>query len=406
MNQVHSLSMNPKTAPSLMRKFVLSPVLDFWLLGGLSILVCIAMHFGNSLKGEFAPLQVRFLQLGVLFSVLSLVCNHPHFMISYSLGYGRGRKFIFSHWITLIAIPIAMLGAFLIAFLKYDLEIPGFRIPSIMNHFFSLISISTNFGSSSILGDEILELSIWIMYLTVGWHYAKQVYGCMMVYARFGNYKLSSKQCLVLKWSTFSVAAYQFVYIANLMSQYSVDGQIQDSRFQGIQLSAIGFPNGAVTLLGFMVSGFALLSCLIFLKNYLETKSFPPVNLIVPWIAFHVWWIPIGNLPEYYLLMIPFFHSLQYLPFAFRVDLQKFKLGFWHPLFVFLNGFVLLAIGFLAFELVPTFLDSSISMSSDRTPLFFVTTFAVFINIHHFFIDSVVWKLKDQTVRTRLLFQN
>jgi hypothetical protein len=135
-------------------------------------------------------------------------------------------------------------------------------------------------------------------------------------------------------------------------------------------------------------------------RNYLRHKAWPSWNVAVAWVAFHIWWIPMLRQQEYYLLLVPFFHSLQYLPFALKMEKagKPSRSRLRQTLFLF--GVV--AIGVVMFELVPEALDHSLNTEINEVPWFFTIAFIVFINIHHFFIDSVIWRLRQTDVQKGL----
>jgi len=71
-----------------------------------------------------------------------------------------------------------------------------------------------------------------------------------------------------------------------------------------------------------------------------------------------------------------------------------------------LFGFVALGtlLGYLAMDAVPRFFDSRFHYDQGIFgPNLFYFAFIVFINIHHYFIDNVIWRFKDPEVRTYLL---
>lgn len=378
---------------------------DFWMLGGMSILFCAIMHLVNLLKDDVHVFQMRFLQVGTLLSLLSIVCNHPHFMISYRFGYGRGTRFILQNWFSLIAIPTLMIVGYSVAFLNYHTDISGFANSISINRFFEFLGMTFTVGSSGKLGEEILGLSIWVMYLSVGWHYSKQTYGCMMVYAFYNGYRLSPWQKSMFKWGTMALAVFQFVWMARSVEQYSAAGGSPDSRFQGIHLSTLGLPQWMASASLTVMACFAILAIGIILSIYKNSKKWPPIQFVTTWLALYIWWVPLTQLPEYYILMVPFFHSLQYLPFALRLESAKIKKNRWFYLQSSIRLLILVAVGFGIFDLIPSLLDSSLQTESHQTAWFFSTSFIIFINIHHFFIDSVVWKFNDAEVRNGLLFK-
>lgn len=348
--------------------------------------------FAASFFKEDSPMvQQRFFQVAATFSILSLVCNHPHFMVSYRFGYGRGSKFLFQHWISLIFVPLTLLLIYTVGYFFFDTNIEKASLLNWINPIFETLGIGFRLGQNAKLGYEILSLSILIMYFTAGWHYSKQVYGCMMTYSKFNNYPLLKWQKKILKWSVFSVAFYQLVYMFHLIDTSSSSGY-QDSRFAGIQLTTMDLPESLIYVAGTLVGVLFVLSLSIFIFNFRKYKTLPALNVLVPWIAFYIWWIPFVSLPEFYFMMVPFFHSLQYLPFAYRMENSKIKKDQWYYLQVTARLSLLLAIGVACFEWIPVYLDLNLKTEAHQTAWFFMTAFAVFINIHHFFIDSVVWK--------------
>lgn len=363
------------------RSYVYSQFVDFWLLGGLSIFVCLFMHMANHFKSDVEIINLRFVQMGALFSVLSLFFNYPHFMMSYRFGYSRGYKFIRHYWFSLLVLPLTLLSIFLLAYFFYNSDLLGTRY-----------------------GESALNYTILLMYLTVGWHYSKQIYGCMMVYAFYDEYPLGKWQKLIIRWSTLSVGIYQFAYVANTFArkpkeQYSQGFNIQ-SQFSMPFLLPPWLESLAILLM-ILLGGLTLISFGLIYKRH---KRFPSINFLVPWMSFYIWWIPFGDLPEYYILMVPFFHSIQYLLFAYRIEHQELAENFKNNSKFFIRVLLVLAAGFLFFEFIPDILDKNLETNVYQTRWFFVTVFATFLNVHHFFIDSVIWKFKDKEIKSKLLY--
>ncbi|OFV92211.1 MAG: hypothetical protein A3G76_10615 [Acidobacteria bacterium RIFCSPLOWO2_12_FULL_65_11] len=104
-------------------------MLDFWLLGGASILVWLVMISLEGFRGSWAIGQ-HFSHLTATTLSLSLLINYPHFLMSYKLAYTRGRSFVFGHWWQLIVVPIALAGIFAAAYLFYDVPVDSLPIVS------------------------------------------------------------------------------------------------------------------------------------------------------------------------------------------------------------------------------------------------------------------------------------
>jgi hypothetical protein len=102
------------------------------------------------------------------------------------------------------------------------------------------------------------------------------------------------------------------------------------------------------------------------------------------------------------MMAVPFFHSLQYLPFVYRVERPSVKKGYWFYPNATFRVLILCLIGFAAFEFIPNVLDEKLNTAGHQVPLFFLIAFVVSLNIHHFFIDSVVWKFNDPKIRETL----
>ena len=370
--------------------------LDFWLLGGASIVVWLFLAVAQYGKAEYFFINQRFLQIGAAFSLLTLVCNHPHFMASYALAYGRGSKFCWHHWFCLIFVPVFLIALFCVAY--FNLNETSLEASWKINSFFSHLGIGFRFGEAQTVGAEILGISVWLMYFTVGWHYSKQVFGCAMVYANYDAYPLNSNQRRVLKMGLFGVAFYSFCHLIFRWKNYSPF--TPHFQFLGLSITELGFPLWLefVSKIWLFLGAMAII-VFIFIRNYISFKKLPSLNFLVPIVSFFIWWVPLFTQREFYYLIVPFFHSLQYLPFAYRMEIEAkpHKTSFGFRL-----GLLLLA-GFLSFEVIPGFMDMHFSQNNTSTALFFTIAFAVFINVHHFFLDSVLWRFKDSSIRDVLL---
>lgn len=378
------------------RTALISRTVDFWLLGGGSIVILALLIFTSGYPSS-GPVSQRLMQLPVAVALLSLIANHPHFMISYRFAYARGARFIFKNWFALVAVPVAMLLAVLVAFLNFNVETDGVSFIQTANDFLGDRDIAYRFAFEPYLGSEILGIGILVMNFTVGWHYSKQVFGALLVYARFDKFILSRLSKTSLKANLLALAALQFVWLVRLTEKVMPNG-VTDQRFPGVSVSPLGFSENLERVaLGLTLFSFALAAVAIW-KDIRKQKKWPSVNFMVIWISFYLWWFPAFVFP-YFIMLIPFFHSLQYLAFAHRMSSSLGEHKGPQPVLNTLKVFALIAIGFLAFELLPNALDLSLETSAHQTTWFFVTAFALFINIHHFFIDSVIWRSNHPFVR-------
>ncbi len=385
-------------APQKQQLSLISRTADFWLIGGASIVIWVILSLSQILRDSSFAIQSHFLQLGATFGLLSLVCNYPHFMLSYRFAYSRGWRFILNNSFSLLIVPLIFIVTYAWAFTHFHSEIGIPFTMDLINQTLARVGIDFKFGSSLNLGTELMRLSIWVMFLTVGWHYSKQVFGCMIVYSKFEGYPLTRFQRALLKSSVFSVAFLNFVYMSKINTQ---SGQFQPLLFFSVPLSDLGFADIYLTIAQVWL-GISILSVLWFVvyRNYVLNKIWPTRNIAVPWIAFHIWWIPILRQQEFYFLIVPFFHSLQYLPFAFKMEQSKNRdVSPWRKM-LFLMGLVF--VGLMTFELIPEALDKVLRTEVNELPMFFTIAFVVFINVHHFFIDSVIWRSNQREIKYSL----
>jgi len=380
---------------------VISRFADFWLLGGASVLVWAILIFGQAFRDEVSVIENHFQQLGAFCSLMSIFCNYPHFIISYRFGYGRGFKFVLKNWFPLIAVPLGLIALYDLAYFKFDTSISDLWWFVQLNAILEIFGIPIRPGVFTNIGTVVMTLSLWIMNLTVGWHYSKQAFGCMMVYAHYDQYLLTKFQRNAIRTSVLSVAVYYFLYFVNMMSEPN-SAYLANS--YSVSLPSIGIPKYLLILSGIEVMiCAAVVIKTVFINNYVQYSKMPSWNFLIPWVAIHIWWIPVMRQKEFLFLLVPFFHSLQYLPFAYRLERPKVKKSKWIDVDISLRVALLIVTGFLAFEFVPSVLDKSLETMWNMKVAFFMSAFAVFINVHHFFIDSAVWKFDQADVRENLL---
>jgi hypothetical protein len=391
----HATSVGRVPVKSLTTRFY-----DFWFLGGASLAFGAAMLAASFLKGRSSAIDESFGQVLACFTLLSIICNHPHFMISYRFAYGRGWKFVRGHAFSLIIVPVALIGLFATSYFNFNRDVSSSATVALLNRFYESTGWGFQFGTLSTLGSELLGFAVWLMFLTVGWHYSKQAFGCVLVYSKYDEYPISKSQRQLLKWSVFSVAFFNFIYFAVIGWNEGTPGHLY---YFNMPITPLFVPSAVLWVAGASViaSGLAVLY-FIGVVNYRKTKKLPSINTVIPWVAFHCWWIPVIRVPEFYLISVPFFHSLQYLPFAYRMEKPKIPKGRLGDFKLSVRIAALLLVGYLAFSLVPVTLDSIFKTEWTQTQLFFVIAFVVFINVHHFFIDSVVWRFEHAEVRASL----
>lgn len=332
---------------------------DAFVIGGLSILAFVGLIvFGDHLS---------VLDIFSFAMIMAIFVNGPHFLISYLLFYRLARTRVFR---------------------EASLFVVAFVVPGVI-----LIALIT----AGISGESTyLIAALFVMFFMVGWHYVRQGFGILLVYAANDRNFFSVLERRVIKWSLYAL------WMGSFFNIFSAGGLTKE--YWGLKYMVPEIP----LFLPKLFSLLAILSILpiigTFFFRYKRGVRDNPVGLTGLFIQY-LWLLPSLKHPQF-LLVIPLFHSLQYLLFAGNVvnnyervrspnSILKNTLLYWWG-----AAFILAA---LLFEVIPKFLDSAIGAPQGLDmPHFFLIGFILFINIHHYFIDAVLWKREFGLVRPYL----
>jgi len=346
---------------------LVSPFWDFWLLGGASLLLYGIIRLAAGYRGYYG-VSNQLGNLAVTMATLSLIVNYPHFLASYRLAYGRGVAFLKKHWFQTLIVPCLLCNFLVVAY--WFAQQPD----------------------SKPLCEDLLGFGINFMYFTVGWHYSKQAFGCTMVYAAYQKYPLTSLQRESIRWSLLSVWWYNFTY--NCLAG---SGAFWSLRYSTWALPPFAYPLSV----GIFWALAAWVGYGVIYRNW-KAGHRPHPTTAVPYLAMMVWFAPCFRQTDYFMYLVPFFHSLQYLTFVYKVeshgpDLRDASMR------ATLVALGLTLTGWLAFEFVPGNLDQAFDNLRNFGFSFFLIAFNLFINIHHYFLDNVLWRVReDQQVREAL----
>ncbi len=371
--------------------------LDFWLLGGASIAVWAFMFALHPMRKMSWAVDHHYGNAFAISNTVALFVNYPHFMASYALAYRKGWRFIREHWLQLVLVPIVL--AFLLTWAYFLFDTPTQASPSIAsaNRFLEKLGVRTRVGLTPSIATELLGGLVTAMYLTVGWHYTKQVYGSMMVYSSFDAYPLTMTQRSLLKWNLFGIWFLSF-------TAYNVSTEPSD--FYGLRYFRLGLPHAMVALSAvFLIATLGAVVVGVFWRVHRETKRWPSLNMLVPYVAMYLWWVPLFMQSEFYMYVVPVFHSLQYLPFVYKLERERNLVE--NPAKAESRGTLMMVglvlTGFAFFELVPNTADALLETKERMSLWYFFIAAQVFINVHHYFIDNVLWRFKNPEIKKYLL---
>lgn len=337
--------------------YLISPKTDFFLIGGAALITYFLVLLINIPKS----FDVVFWMF-----VLAFFVNSPHFIISYEIFYSSvGEKIL----------------------KKKNFLFAGIVVP--------LILILMIFLGLAFYSKEVFVGMLLTMFFLVGWHYIKQAYGCFIVYSAGNRVFYNKVEQRLIKYSLYPLWFFSFLKIFT---------STNFKEFWGLKYHFPALLLPFSSIMGILsLTGISVFLSIIFIR-YWKSKELPNFTALIPILVIYVWLSPIfWN--EIYFYMIPFFHSLQYFLFSgayTKNRIKKSEMGMRGWLFWWGSAFIL---GALLFEFIPNVLDQFFFFGNDITPHLFLISFIFFINIHHYFIDSVIWKGDNPDVREYLKFE-
>jgi hypothetical protein len=343
--------------------WLFSPAVDFACMGGGSlVIIALIAAFIPATPGAraaFAAVSIA----------LAHVINHPHFAHSYQIFYSGFAAKAFGR-----AMPRAMR-------LRY--VVSGIVVP---------VALAAFFAVTILLGDvKLLGYAANAMTFLVGWHYAKQGYGMLMVDAALKRRGFDRAEKKLILANT---------HVGWLVYWFTANTMLADRQFWGVTYSIFALPEELMWL-GWSVFAATTLAALAMLaRKRLRAGALPWNGLIAYSTAIYAWLFLFKD--PLLLFVIPAFHSLQYLivVWRYRLNADRAAQRSWRSL----AGFVVAGtiLGFLGFWLVPVALCS---LPYDKTVLggtLFLFVAWIFINVHHYFLDTVMWRRENPETKKYL----
>ena len=367
----------PRGADAASAGYLFHPVTDFIVAGGGSLIVAPAIIWLIRDKGAVTPKAVAAALL------LSLVINFPHFAHSYQLLYtGIVRRITGS---TGWKVRVRYVWA-------------GFVVPAALGVFFVGALASGNVRA--------LGYSANVMALTVGWHYVKQGYGVAVVLSAIRRIYYTNVEKRLLLLNGYAVWIYSWM---------ALNEALRAETYLGITYMTLALPPLARTLAGAAAVVTTLGVVFAITRRILVRHQPVSWNGLVGYGCSLYLWVVARYTDPLFALFVPMFHSLQYLLFVWRYEINKAEVDAQsdrrargrRPSARDLFGrFVItgLVLGWLGFIILPIVLNHMVSPDPLRWgPSLFAFIGVVWINVHHYFIDNVIWRRDNEDVR-RFLF--
>jgi hypothetical protein len=254
---------------------------------------------------------------------------------------------------------------------------------------------------------RLLGYAANVMAFTVGWHYMKQGYGVIAVLSAIGRiyYSEIEKRLLLVNG-----------YVVWIYSWMALNATLHEEKLYGVQYFTLEIPPALLTI-GAVAAALTTAAVVMALGvRILVRKQQVSWNGIVGYTSALYLWLLASHYDLIFAIFIPAFHSLQYLLFTWRYQLNKLSSetalneessptsAAWRVTMRFVKfvgmGMVL---GWLGFTGLPILFHASLSPDPQLWgPTVFVFIFVMWINIHHYFIDNVIWRRDNEDVRKYL----
>ena len=284
--------------------------------------------------------------------------NMPHFMASYRMVY-RSREMILRHRWASIYVPVILLIAVLAAIWEAQFSTAGVVI---------LISVSSAY---------------------LAWHYTGQVWGMMASYAYLDGASFEQSERFLIRTGLRILLAWHVTWF--LYTQLRVPSAVRPAY---LVISA-------GTLAAFVLGVIGLA------RMRRRTGKLPPARALIAWVAIFVWYAVMARDPKA-IFWIQIAHALQYLAFPIRVEINRTAAEpekshghvAWH---MALYGAGLLVVSVIIAQVVPgRAMDAVANVFGEQPGRVTPVLLLMFLNIHHYFTDGVIWKISNPEVRKEL----
>jgi len=348
---------------------MITPFVDALCVGGASVLVALVV-LALDLR---TPPQVTLLMILTGFAI-----NVPHFLASYRLLYGSVERRLQYRGVS-VYMPLVLLLFMLFALSMYP-----------TNQLF----LGAMVGAGSVL---------------LAWHYTGQAWGMMASFAYIEGRTFTPLERRLTRANLYVLLSWHLVW-AVVISR----AMFQDARADAWLLSA-SMAQGLYQFVSVAALASSLLGLTALGLQWRRTGRPPTARMVLPWLAIHMWYVLLYRDPAA-IFWAQNAHALQYLIFPMRVEMNRTRddaprkrqgaLG-GHMAWYYVGTALL---GLLVMQIIPEGVQvgfSFLGKTQYGSPSPFQSgpiqlAVVAFINVHHYFIDNVIWKIRNPAVRHSL----
>ena len=301
--------------------------------------------------------------------IANILINWPHFLASYRILY-RTKANVTRHWFVSVLLPASLLALFVYALMTADQNPPE---------------------QSGLARQTVIDLLYPFGVLLLAWHYTGQSWGMTSAFAFISGVRFTNTERFLIRSGYRALLWFHVLWV---LTEFDIQ-QILNYIYPGLDyLTLQVYEFWIIPICVTFVMGLAG-----FTMVYRRHGSLPP-RAWIPWLATFGWYLIIWLYPAFFFVL-QIAHALQYLVFPLRVEANiyaertsspagkvlRYTLGYYVCLV--LVG----AIMFDGIRYASTSVDPHLQLSA---------LLSVIINIHHYFTDGVIWKIRRPEVRKQL----
>ncbi|MRG96256.1 hypothetical protein [Polyangium spumosum] len=363
--------LDPPAARGSSRRLV-----EFLLVGGVTpFLFALSFLLRRAFGLDPAEYAVGFLMFHAAF-----VINDPHFAVTYLLFYKDTKARVLGD-----RFPRPQRIRYLVA---------GFVAPALLG---ALVIVGLVMKSAF-----VLSLLVRLMFFLVGWHYVKQGFGVFTVLAARRGVRFAPRERLVVLAHCFAGWAYAWASPAD---------PGRDVEEKGLVYTTLATPLWLEHLTHVVFLSTLIPLAWVLVRKWRRDGRLPILTPLTALLC-SIWsWSIYSSVDPLVRYVIPALHSVQYLYFVWLLKGNEAREREGPPWFersartrLGILAVSALGLGWFLFHGAPSAFDEALgprggvtSEALGPTP-YFVAIFA-FVNIHHYLMDTVIWRRENPETR-------
>jgi hypothetical protein len=231
----------------------------------------------------------------------------------------------------------------------------------------------------------------------VGWHYVKQGFGVLSVLSARRGIRFSARERMVILAHCYAGWAYAWA------SPFDPGREVEA---KGLVYTTLAHPPGLEQLTRFVFMASLVPLVFVLVQKHRREGALP---LFTPLTAFlcSIWsWSIYASADPLVRYVIPALHSLQYLYMVWLLKGNEAREREGAPWFEAASSARLsvlfasaIGLGIVLFHAGPTLLDDVRKGSGSLGPTPYFAAIYAFVNIHHYFMDTVIWRRENPLTR-------